>query len=1173
MRAMDGIISPYLLRLTMGNSHMTLNREVFDRDPTTFTIPNDGVAKVVNPHSDAEWSVLRYELQAFVCDGEYRKGLERILATFLANLNNPNQPAVWVSGFYGSGKSHLVRVLEYLWRDVQFPDGVTARGLARLPNDITDHLTEISNQGKRRGGLWSAAGTLGAGAAGNVRLALLAVLLRAAGLPEQYPPARFVIWLKQGDYYDKVKAGVVRSGSDFAKELNRMYVSQSLMQSLLDAYPSFASTPAAARQLIKEQFPNRDDITDAELLTMMEDVLTLQSKSPGKRPLTLLVFDELQQFLGEDSGRTLSVQNVVEACSSQFGSTILFLGTGQSALQATPQLQKLMGRFTVPVQLSDSDVDKVVREVVLRKKADREAELKAVLETASGEIDRQLTGSKIAPSSVDRPFLVADYPLLPARRRFWEHTLRAVDRAGTAGQLRTQLRIVHEATRASALQPLGTVAPGDFIYEQLKTGMLQSAVLLPDEASIIEEQDDHTPEGALRARVCALVFLIGKLPTEGPSATGLRATATTLADLLVENLPAGGSSIRQGVPDRLQQLVDNGVLMRAEDQYFIQTREGAEWERDRGNRYAKIAADDSRIASDRATEIRKAVSAALRGITLTQGASRTPRRFDLHFGADAPPVDTGNVPVWIRDEWSVSERAIREDAQAAGRESPIVFVFLPRRDPDALRGALAGYAAATATIDGRPAPATAEAIVAKSAMESKQRTERVRLDALIANLINNARVFQGGGNEVVEGNFKASVQRAVDASLVRLFPKFGVVDSANWGTVIKRATEGAPDALGAIGYNGDVDRFLACQEIASFIGETGKRGSEIRKQFSGAGYGWPQDAIDGSLLALVAGSFVRASKNGQPVSVRNIIQSQIGVIDFYGAGKPVTGAQRIAVKGLLAEMGFTIKPNEEAETIPLALQKLIDLADQAGGDMPMPEKPSTVSVRELLAKMGNDQMVAMYDRRVELVNDYRDWLRRRDLIAQRRPRWEMLQRLLHHARTLPVATELAPQADAVRTNRALLAEPDPVTSLLGQVTSALRNEAQSARKQLADAYSSQLAALEASDEWQKLPVAERQRVLEANRLNAVPPIDVGTDQALLNSLDEIPLEDWQSRLVALPARFGMAREQAAKHLEPKAVRVTPPSATLRTEQDVDAYLAGLRSEIIEHIGKGNPVII
>ena len=105
-----------------------------------------------------------------MCDGEYRVGLERILGTYLGRLGESKQPAAWVSGFYGSGKSHLARVLDALWRDVTFPDGVSARGLVQLPEDISDHLTDLSNAGRREGGLWSAAGTLSTGVGSSVRL-------------------------------------------------------------------------------------------------------------------------------------------------------------------------------------------------------------------------------------------------------------------------------------------------------------------------------------------------------------------------------------------------------------------------------------------------------------------------------------------------------------------------------------------------------------------------------------------------------------------------------------------------------------------------------------------------------------------------------------------------------------------------------------------------------------------------------------------------------------------------------------------------------------------------------------------------------------------------------------------------------------------------------------------
>ena len=143
---------------------MTLNREVYDKDPSQNKLLNQGVAKVTTGLTDPELDTLRYEISNFVCDGQYADGLNRILSQYLGNLDKSEQPGVWVSGFFGSGKSHLVKVLQHLWLDYQFPDGAKARGLAKLPQSIKDLLTELSNQGKKYGGLHAAAGTLGAGA-------------------------------------------------------------------------------------------------------------------------------------------------------------------------------------------------------------------------------------------------------------------------------------------------------------------------------------------------------------------------------------------------------------------------------------------------------------------------------------------------------------------------------------------------------------------------------------------------------------------------------------------------------------------------------------------------------------------------------------------------------------------------------------------------------------------------------------------------------------------------------------------------------------------------------------------------------------------------------------------------------------------------------------------------
>ena len=142
-----------------------LNRDVYHVDPSTRKLVNEGVANLNNDRSAQAMEVLRYELDTFVCDGQYEKGLTDILETYLKNLQSgtaQQQPAVWVSGFYGSGKSHLIKMLRALWEDTSFPDGATPRGIAHLPGSVSALLKELSTESKRHGGLHAVGGTLGA---------------------------------------------------------------------------------------------------------------------------------------------------------------------------------------------------------------------------------------------------------------------------------------------------------------------------------------------------------------------------------------------------------------------------------------------------------------------------------------------------------------------------------------------------------------------------------------------------------------------------------------------------------------------------------------------------------------------------------------------------------------------------------------------------------------------------------------------------------------------------------------------------------------------------------------------------------------------------------------------------------------------------------------------------
>ena len=294
------------------------NSEIYLIDPSTRKLVNEGVANVNDEVTDKALEVLRYELDTFVCDGQYEKGMRDILETYLKNIDQAQQPSVWVSGFYGSGKSHLVKMLRSLWVDTKFSDGATARGIATLPQSITDLFRELDNQAKRLGGLFAASGTLGSSANGSVRLAILSIIFKAAGLPEQYPVAKFVMRLKSEGIFENVKDEVENSGFDWNEELDNFYVAEGLHEALVKAKPNLFSSPAACVDTLNNLHPYVQDVSSGDMIKAIRQALTKDDKFP----LTIVVLDEVQQFIGESSERSIEVQEMVESITKNIGSKL-----------------------------------------------------------------------------------------------------------------------------------------------------------------------------------------------------------------------------------------------------------------------------------------------------------------------------------------------------------------------------------------------------------------------------------------------------------------------------------------------------------------------------------------------------------------------------------------------------------------------------------------------------------------------------------------------------------------------------------------------------------------------------------------------------------------------------------------------------------------------------------
>lgn len=77
---------------------------------------------------------------------------------------------------------------------------------------------------------------------------------------------------------------------------------------------------------------------------------------------------------------------------------------------------------------------------------------------------------------------------------------------------------------------------------------------------------------------------------------------------------------------------------------------------------------------------------------------------------------------------------------------------------------------------------------------------------------------------------------------------------------------------------------------------------------------------------------------------------------------------------------------------------------------------------------------------------------------------------------------------------------------------------------------------------------------------------------MLDTLNAASLSEWEERIDALQARFGRVREYITRKMEPRAHRLKPAAATLKTREEVDEYLEEMRAEILRHVDEGRPVI-
>jgi len=664
------------------------------------------------------------------------------------------------------------------------------------------------------------------------------------------------------------------------------------------------------------------------------------------------------------------------------------------------------------------------------------------------------------------------------------------------------------------------------------------------------------------------VFLINKLAGFNREIS-IKATVDTIADLLVEDLPLGSSGLRSALPGLLNKCE---LLMRVGDEYRIQTEESSAWNDEFLSERSRLANETHRIEAEREDRIRQMFAQMVGKISLTQGVSKQIRDAHPIFDAQLPNDYEKKIYIWVRDGWKTDENSVRADARQAGNQSPTIYVFIPKRSADDLRHYLIEFKAANATLEKRDVPNTPEGIEARAAMETTKQTAEGKIRDLLEDAFSGARVFQSGGNEVVGINLQGTIQESARNSTERLFPQFSIADHKDWHLVYERAKKGSPDALKAIGDEGEPAKNSVCKLILSFIAN-GKQGSLIRENFEASPFGWSGDAIDGGLQALLIGGVIKTNdENGRVIDPKDLERRAIGKSIFKVESTTVSTPQRIQIRKVFQKANIIATSGQESESVKQFLQFIQELASRAGGEEPKPSNPDISFINDIRLASGNEQLITIYNLKDTLIEAIDSWSDIAKKIELKWTNWERLLEIINCAGEVAIVHEVIPQIDAIKHQRRLLLEPDLIQPLIATLENALRSELTNLAGQYELEFLEELKKLESDASWNEIERETRDYIIFSCGIVRLEPLSVATFDELVRTLKKHPISSWNDKINALKERFLKAREMAAKELEPKTQTISLPKRTLKSTEDIEDWISEVSGLLSESISKG-PIVL
>jgi hypothetical protein len=535
--------------------------------------PINGVIKADQRDEESVWQ----ELDEYVATKQVTDYLRRFFDAYLAAVDNPNDPAVvarmgvWVSGFFGSGKSHFIKILSYLLSNMKATSGDQSRHAVEFFESKLDDAMLLGDVrravvGKTDVILFNIDSK--ADSKGD-RDAILQVFLRVfnemRGLSGDAPHvAEMESYLIGKGVYDKFKEAFKASNGN-AWEDERDAVDFLRDDVIAGLSAALGMSPDSAGRWFDNA---RDDykINIEGFADLVREYL--DRKGTGHRVVFLV--DEVGQFIGKNSQLMLNLQTITEELGTLCKGRAWVIVTSQEDIDATlgNDFSKITGRFHTRLSLSSSNTDEVIAHRLLEKTEPARAELAKIWKEKGDIINNQLSFADHAIAF--RRFRGADdfaehYPFAPYQFQLLQKVFESIRKVGATGRhLAKGERSMLDAFQTAAVnngdKDTDALVPLYDFYPSIES-FLDSSV-----KRAIDQAGDNPALEKWDLKLLRGLFLIRY-------ADAVKGTVDNLATLCLDRIDADKLAFKRQIQESLNRLERQNLVSRNGDVWFFLTNE------------------------------------------------------------------------------------------------------------------------------------------------------------------------------------------------------------------------------------------------------------------------------------------------------------------------------------------------------------------------------------------------------------------------------------------------------------------------------------------------------------------------------------------------------------------------------------------------------------------------